>query len=101
MTDFVKRPSRTAAEVRSEEYRAGFGRVERLVEWLRPGAVCFTGLSGWRDVVDAKAVAGLQPRGVGGRPAYVMPSTSGLNARTSLAELITHLREAWTLSGSS
>jgi len=101
MTDFVKRPSRTAAEVRSEEYRAGFGRVERLVEWLRPGAVCFTGLSGWRDVVDAKAVAGPQPRGIGGRPAYVMPSTSGLNARTSLAELVDHLREAWALGGSS
>ena len=98
MTDFVKRPSRTAAEVRSEEYRAGFARVERLVEWLRPGAVCFTGLSGWRDVVDAKAVAGVQPGGIGGRPAYVMPSTSGLNARTSLTELAEHLRAAWALA---
>ncbi len=66
MTDFVKRPSRTAAEVTSDEYRAGFARVERLVEWLRPGAVCFVGLSGWRDVVDAKAVAGLQPGASGG-----------------------------------
>jgi len=99
MTDFVKRPSRTAAEVRSEEYRAGFTRVERLVQWLRPGAVCFTGLSGWRDVVDAGAAAGPQPRGIGGRPAYVMPSTSGLNARTSLAELADHLRQAYALGG--
>ncbi len=101
MTDFVKRPSRTAVEVRSEEYAAGFARVERLVQWLRPGAVCFTGLSGWRDVVDAGAVAGLQPRGIGGRPAYVMPSTSGLNARTSLAELADHLGEAYALGGSA
>jgi hypothetical protein len=31
---------------------------------------------------------------VGGRPAYVMPSTSGLNARTSLAELTEHLSAA-------
>ena len=61
MTDFVKRPTRTAAEVTPDEYRAGFARVERLVEWLRPGAVCFTGLSGWRTTVDPKAVAGLQP----------------------------------------
>ena len=83
MTDFVKRPTRTAAEVTAAEYRAGFERVERLVEWLQPGAVCFVGLSGWRSVVDRKAVAGLQPAPIGGRPAYVMPSTSGLNARTT------------------
>jgi TDG/mug DNA glycosylase family protein len=99
MTDFVKRPTRTAAEVTSEEYRAGFARVSRLVEWLRPGAVCFTGLSGWRDVVNPKAVAGVQAEGIGGRPAYVMPSTSGLNARTALTELADHLRAAWALGG--
>ena len=45
-------------------------------------------------MVDPKAVAGLQPVAIGGRPAYVMPSTSGLNARTSLAELADHLRAA-------
>jgi TDG/mug DNA glycosylase family protein len=100
MTDFVKRPTRTAAEVTGEEYRAGFARVERLAAWLRPGAVCFTGLSGWRDVVNAKAVAGVQPEGIGGSPAYVMPSTSGLNARTPPAELADHLRAAWALSAS-
>ncbi len=97
MTDFVKRPTRTAAEVSSEEYRAGFARVERMVEWLRPGAVCFTGLSGWRDVVNRRAVAGPQPEGIGGRPAYVMPSTSGLNARTPLHELAAHLSAARAL----
>jgi TDG/mug DNA glycosylase family protein len=94
MTDFVKRPTRTAAEVTAAEYQAGFERLGRLVEWLQPGAVCFVGLSGWRSVVDRKAVAGLQPEPIGGRPAYVMPSTSGLNARTPLAELAGHLQAA-------
>ena len=94
MTDFVKRATRTAAEVTGEEYRRGFARVERLVAWLQPGVVCFVGLSGWRTVVNAKAVAGVQPEGIGGRPAYVVPSTSGLNARTPLAELVDHLRTA-------
>ena len=94
MTDFVKRATRTAAEVTTAEYRHGFGRVERLVGWLEPGAVCFVGLSGWRAAVDPKATAGWQPGGVAGRPAYVMPSTSGLNARTPLAELADHLRAA-------
>lgn len=97
MTDFVKRATRTAAEVTRAEYETGFARVTRLVEWLRPGAVCFVGLSGWREVVDRRAVAGPQVEGVGGRPAYVMPSTSGLNARTPPAELVRHLEAAWAL----
>jgi len=99
MTDFVKRATRTAAEVTRAEYSTGFARVTRLVEWLRPGAVCFVGLSGWREVVDRRAVAGAQAEAVGGRPAYVMPSTSGLNARTPPAELASHLRAAWALAG--
>jgi TDG/mug DNA glycosylase family protein len=98
MTDFVKRATRTAAEVTPAEFREGHRRVTRLVEWLRPRAVCFVGLAGWRAAVDSKAVPGLQPGGIGGRPAYVMPSTSGLNARTSLDELTLHLRAAWELA---
>jgi TDG/mug DNA glycosylase family protein len=97
MTDFAKRPTRTAAEVTRDEYRDGFARVAELVGWLRPGAVCFVGLSGWRTVVDRAAVAGPQPTGVGDRPVYVMPSTSGLNARTSLDELAHHLAAARVL----
>ena len=97
MTDFAKRATRTAAEVSRSEYEAGFARVSELVSWLAPGAVCFVGLSGWRTVVDRRAVAGVQPDRVGGRPAYLMPSTSGLNARTPLAELAGHLRSAWDL----
>jgi TDG/mug DNA glycosylase family protein len=78
MTDLVKRATVAAAELSREEYREGFGRVARLSEWLRPGAVCFVGLDGWRAAVNRTAVAGWQPDTVGGVPAYVMPSTSGL-----------------------
>jgi TDG/mug DNA glycosylase family protein len=98
MTDFVKRATRTAAEVTPEEYRCGFARVERLVEWLQPGAVCFTGLSGWRSVVNPKAAAGAQPETIGGRPVYVVPSTSGLNARTTLDDLVGHFQAAGELA---
>ena len=101
MTDFVKRATRAAAELTPAEFREGHRRVERLVAWLQPGAVCFVGLAGWRAAVDSKAVPGPQPGDIGGRPAYVMPSTSGLNARTSLDELTVHLRAAWELAGES
>jgi TDG/mug DNA glycosylase family protein len=94
MTDLVKRATARAAELAPEEYRAGAERVARLASWLKPAAVCFVGLDGWRVAVDRKAKPGWQPDGFGGMPAYVMPSTSGLNARTPLSELVEHLREA-------
>jgi TDG/mug DNA glycosylase family protein len=98
MTDLVKRATPRADELTRDEYRAGLARVERLVRWLQPGAVCFVGLAGWRAAVDRRAVAGVQPREIGGRPAYVMPSTSGLNARVPLTELVDHLRAASALA---
>ncbi len=94
MTDLVKRTTRRADELDVGEYRDGLARVERLVTWLQPGAVCFVGLAGWRAAVDRKAVAGLQPGTIGGRPAYLMPSTSGLNAHSRLDDLTQHLRRA-------
>lgn len=99
MTDIVKRATVAASELTTAEYRTGLVRVERLVRWLRPGAICFVGLAGWRAAIDRRAVAGVQPEGIGGVPVYVMPSTSGLNARTSVAELAGHLRAAAALAG--
>jgi double-stranded uracil-DNA glycosylase len=69
-------------------------RLERLCAWLAPGAVCIVGLAGWRAAVDRRARPGWQDRTLGGRPVYLMPSTSGLNAATPLADLIEHLRRA-------
>lgn len=94
MTDLVKRATPRADQLARDEYRAGAARVERLVAWLEPEAVCFVGLGGYRAAVDRKAGTGWQPQPFGGRPAYVMPNTSGLNARVKPAELAAHLRAA-------
>jgi TDG/mug DNA glycosylase family protein len=94
MTDLVKRATPRADELTRDEFRAGAARVERLVAWLRPGAVCFVGLGGYRAALDRHAQPGWQPNVFGGRPAYVMPNTSGLNARVPPAELAAHLRAA-------
>ncbi len=101
MTDIVKRPTRTAAALTADEYRTGLDRVRRLVEWLRPNAVCFIGLAGWRSAIDAKAVAGVQPDPLGPAPVYLMPSTSGLNAHSQLPDLADHLRAASQLADDS
>ena len=67
-----------------------------LVEWLRPVVVLFVGLAGWRAAVDRRAQPGMQPALFGGSPAYVMPSTSGLNAHCRLADLTAHMVAACT-----
>lgn len=99
MTDLVKRATPRADLLNPQEYRAGAERVRRLVEWLRPRTVLFVGLAGWRAAVDRHARPGPQAEAFAGTPAYVTPSTSGLNARTSRAELVDHMRRALELAG--
>ncbi len=93
-TDLVKRPTRAANELDASEYADGIARVEDCVRWSRPRAICFVGLDGWRRAVDSAAKAGWIPGGFAGRPAYLMPSTSGRNAHVDLAKCATHLRRA-------
>jgi TDG/mug DNA glycosylase family protein len=94
MTDLVKRATPRADELTRDEFRTGIERVERLVAWLAPRAVCFVGLTGYRAALDRGAQAGWQPGEFGGRPAYVMPNPSGVNAHARPDELAAHLRAA-------
>jgi TDG/mug DNA glycosylase family protein len=97
-TDVCKRPTRSAGELAPAEHARGMARLEREVRRWRPRAVCFVGLEGWRRAVDRTAFPGPIAGGFAGRPAYLMPSTSGLNAGSSLAQLTAHLRRAYTLA---
>jgi TDG/mug DNA glycosylase family protein len=97
MTDLVKRATRAAKELDAEEYRAGLARLERLVTWLQPRALCIVGLEGWRTI-HRGAAPGVQPDPLGGRPVYLMPNTSGLNARTQMDGFVHHLRAAAALA---
>lgn len=94
MTDLVKRPTARADEVAPAEFRSGVERLDALCAWLQPAAVAMVGLQGWRAAVDRRAGVGWQERRLGGCPVYVLPSTSGLNAGTSLDQLVAHLRAA-------
>ncbi len=98
MTDLVKLPSARADVLSAAQYEHGITRLERLCSWLRPGAVCVLGLSGWRMAVDPLAVSGLQPRSLGGRPVYLMPNPSGANASSTMDDLVAHLRAAAQLA---
>ena len=94
MTDMVKRATKGTADLSPAEYREGAPRVARLVHWLKPPVVLFVGLEGWRIAVDRHAQPGFQPSTFGGARAYVMPSTSGLNAHAQLPDLVAHMRTA-------
>ena len=93
-TDLVKRATPGAHELAREEYARGLRRVRALVREWRPGAVCFVGLEGWRAIEDRRARAGWLEHDFEGRPAYLMPSTSGRNAHADLGQLTAHLRSA-------
>ncbi|QYG92098.1 methyltransferase domain-containing protein [Iamia sp. SCSIO 61187] len=94
MTDLVKRATPRASDLTTAEYRAGVARLDRLCTMLAPEAVLLVGLAGWRAGADRAATPGWQARHLGASPVYVMPSTSGLNAGTSRADLVAHLRAA-------
>jgi len=101
MTDLVKRATPRADGLTTAEYRDGLARIEQLAGWLQPRAVCFAGLTGWRAAVDRKAIAGVQEQTLGGRPVYVMPNPSGINAHASAADLADHLRAALAVADSA
>lgn len=98
MTDLVKRATARADELDRAEYRDGTARLETTVGWLAPRIVCIVGLSGWRAAVDRKAIAGLQDQEFGGRPVYVMPNPSGLNAHVTVDDLAGHFRTVLRLA---
>jgi len=97
MTDLVKRATPRADELTVEEYAGGVARVERLVRWLQPKAVCFAGLTGYRSALDRRAQVGPLPDGFGGVPSYLMPNPSGVNAHVQVDDLAAHLRAALAL----
>lgn len=89
LTNLVDRPTRAAGELSAAEMRGGAAAVERLVAEYRPGVLAMVGLGAWRTGFGRpSATAGLQPEQVGGRPVWVLPNPSGLNAHYQLPALI-------------
>jgi double-stranded uracil-DNA glycosylase len=92
ITDCVKRASRTASEVRRDEFRRGAPELTRKIEQYRPRIVCFNGLMGYRATVDPAGRLGLQPEGLGGAMVFVVPSTSAANAGFTREERVEWFR---------
>lgn len=82
LTDVVKRPSRQAAEVRPEEFRAGRPILEAKLLAAAPRIVCFNGKTGAVGYFGKEAAIGFgrQPLRIGEARVFVAPSTSPANA---------------------
>jgi TDG/mug DNA glycosylase family protein len=105
LTNVVDRPTRAASELRPAELREGARAVASLAERFSPRVVAVVGLGAWRvgfSRTDARV--GRQPGdAIGGRPAWVLPNPSGLNAHYQLPDLVRlfgELRE-WLLAGTA
>jgi TDG/mug DNA glycosylase family protein len=88
ITDCVKRPTVSAAEVSAAEFRHGVEALLAKIARCRARVVCFNGLVGYRGAFDARASLGRQPGSLEGAAVFVVPSTSGANAAYSRQERI-------------
>ncbi|RBY83309.1 G/U mismatch-specific DNA glycosylase [Blastococcus sp. TF02A-26] len=87
-TNIVDRPTRTAAELSTEELRAGLGALADLVGEYRPRVLAVLGVTAWRLATGRpRASLGRQPQPLGGADTWVVPNPSGLNAHHQLPDL--------------
>ncbi|MFI8713406.1 mismatch-specific DNA-glycosylase [Brevibacillus brevis] len=102
ITDLVSRPTRSATDLRNEDYAAGTELFVQMIQTYRPRVICFNGITAFRHATDQKKEAislGLQPiRYFGteewsGSYVFVVPSTSGANASFTREERIAKFTE--------
>ena len=90
ITNLVHRASAAAAELSSEELRRGGAELEVTMARVRPRVLAMVGMQAYRTAFRRpKAGLGLQEETVAGVPIWVLPNTSGLQARYQLPELVT------------
>ncbi|MGW0736819.1 G/U mismatch-specific DNA glycosylase [Streptomyces sp. NPDC002851] len=98
ITNVVARATARADELAPEEYVAGGRILDAKVARLRPGWLAVVGITAYRAAFGERhARIGPQERLVGGRPVWVLPNPSGLNAHwtaETMAEEYARLRSA-------
>jgi double-stranded uracil-DNA glycosylase len=99
ITNIAPRPTRAADELSREELRAGAAELEALVAGVQPRLVAILGLTAYRTAfARTQATMGLQPETIGGRPVWILPNPSGLNAHYKPADFARLYAEARTFA---
>jgi double-stranded uracil-DNA glycosylase len=95
VTNIAERPTRAADELSRAELRAGAAALEAVVARDAPRLVAVVGLGAYRTAFERpRADWGLQPETVGGRPVWILPNPSGLNAHYKPADFARLYAEA-------
>jgi mismatch-specific thymine-DNA glycosylase len=85
MTDLVKRPTRGVEEIERQEFAEGRVLLAQKIEDLRPRVVAFNGKTAYEKFAGRTCKLGLQKARLYGASVFVLPSSSGQNAGTTLA----------------
>src|SRR3954454_20788351 len=81
VTNIAARGTRAASELSDAELRAGARELDAVVARCAPRLVAIVGVTAYRIAyARPRASFGLQPEPIGGRPVWVLPNPSGLNA---------------------
>jgi double-stranded uracil-DNA glycosylase len=95
VTNIAARATRAASDLAREELVAGAAELEGVVAEHRPALVAVVGLTAYRTAfARPRAGMGLQPATIGGRPIWVLPNPSGLNAHYKPADFARLYAEA-------
>ncbi|WP_371856724.1 G/U mismatch-specific DNA glycosylase [Gandjariella thermophila] len=93
VTNLVRKATARADELSEEELRAGARRLTDLVGRFRPRLVAVVGVSAYRVAFGRpRAAVGPQDERIAGRPVWVLPNPSGLNAQWQLPALAEEFR---------
>jgi TDG/mug DNA glycosylase family protein len=96
VTNIAARPSRAADELSREELKAGAAQLDATVAKMQPKLVAMLGLTAYRTAFGRRdATMGLQTDTIGGRPVWVLPNPSGLNAHYKPADFARLYAEAY------
>lgn len=102
ITNLCPRPTRSAEELTASELLAGALALEALVADWQPGVVAVVGITAYRtSFTRHRAVLGPQPERLGGRPLWVVPNPSGLNAHHRVEDLARWYGAAWSAAASA
>lgn len=91
LTDLVKRPTRGLEELNREDFAEGRIVLAQKLEEFAPRVIAFNGKLTYEQFAQRKCRYGLQKGSLYGAQIYVLPSTSGQNARGK-AERVKHFR---------
>jgi G:T/U-mismatch repair DNA glycosylase/8-oxo-dGTP pyrophosphatase MutT (NUDIX family) len=90
VTNAAYRTTRGSGDLRRSDFDAG--RLERLVDELRPRALAFVGKEAYRGVFGERPELGPQRRSIGSTGLFVLPSTSPANAAVPYGERLRWFR---------